>query len=83
MVIPLRSKQSARRVVMWRLMSTERLLGLKVFSATKARDRESLGDVVTEWLRTHPDHQAFYAMVSQSSDAEYHCLTITVLYWYQ
>ena len=78
----MRSKQFARRVVTWRLMSTERLLGLKVFSATKARDRESLGDVVTAWLQAHPGYEAFHAMVSQSSDAEFHCLTITVLYWY-
>ena len=82
MVIPLRSKHLAQRGNV-ALMSTERLLGLKVFSVTKARDRESLGDVVTAWLHAHPDHQAFHAMVSQSSDAEFHCLTITVMYWYE
>ena len=63
-------------------MSTERMLGLKVFSATKARDRESLGDVVTDWLRAHPEYEVFDKIVTQSSDAEFHCLTITLLYWH-
>lgn len=26
------------------------MLGLKVFSATKARDRESLGETITDWI---------------------------------
>ena len=64
-------------------MSTGRLLGLKVFAATKAREREFLGETVTDWLRTHPQHEVFEKFVLQSSDAEYHCLTIVLVYWYR
>lgn len=52
---------------------------VKVFSATKARDREALGDRVTEWMRqVHPTVQD--VVVTQSSDREFHCLTITIFY---
>jgi len=56
-------------------------LGLKVFSATKARDREGLGDVITSWIRAHPECDVFDKIVTQSSDAEFHCLAITLFYW--
>lgn len=56
-------------------------LGVKVFSATKARDRDYLGEVITDWMRSHPAYQVFDKVVTQSSDAEFHCLTITLLYW--
>lgn len=55
-------------------------IGLKVFSATKARDRDVLGDVITQWLRSHPEYEVFDRIVTQSSDAEYHCLAITLLF---
>ena len=54
--------------------------GVKVFSATKARDREALGDNVTEWLRTNPECEVVDKIVTQSSDSEFHCLTITLFY---
>jgi hypothetical protein len=54
--------------------------GLKVFSATKARDREVLGELITEWIRAHPEYEVFDKIVTQSSDAEFHCLAITVFY---
>ena len=28
------------------------VMGAKVFTATKAKDREELGEVVTRWIRT-------------------------------
>lgn len=62
-------------------MTNERKLGLKVFSATKARDRELLGETITDWIRSHPECEVFEKLVTQSSDAEFHCLAITVLYW--
>lgn len=55
-------------------------IGLKVFSATKARDRESLGETITEWIRTHPENEIIDKIVTQSSDAEFHCLAITLAY---
>jgi hypothetical protein len=54
--------------------------GVKVFSATKARDREALGENVTRWLVEHPQLQIVDKTVTQSSDAEFHCLTITLFY---
>jgi hypothetical protein len=47
-----------------------------VFSATKAAERERLGEKVTTWLRGHTDHDVVKTVVRQSSDAEFHCLTI-------
>jgi hypothetical protein len=53
--------------------------GVKVFSATRAKDREELGEVVTRWLRSnHVD--IVDKIVTQSSDREFHCLTITLFY---
>ena len=54
--------------------------GVKVFSATKARDREALGENVTRWLIENPQLQIVDKTVTQSSDAEFHCLTITLFY---
>ena len=51
---------------------------LKVFSATKARDREVLGEKVTEWLRRER-LVGIDVEVRSSSDAAFHCLSITVL----
>ena len=51
---------------------------VKVFSATMARDREVLGERITEWLRTHPELQLVDRVLTQSSDDEYHCLSITL-----
>ena len=55
-------------------------LGLKVFSATKARDRELLGETITTWIRAHPSFDIIDKIVTQSSDAEFHCLAITIFY---
>jgi hypothetical protein len=55
-------------------------IGVKVFSATKARDREVLGETITDWIRLHPEYEVFDKIVTQSSDAEFHCLAITVFY---
>ena len=52
----------------------------KVFSATKAREREDLGEVITRWIRANPQVQIVEKVVTQSSDSEFHCLTITVFY---
>ncbi len=54
--------------------------GTKVFSATKAREREALGETVTSWMRKHQDLAITDKVVTQSSDNEFHCLTITVFY---
>jgi hypothetical protein len=54
--------------------------GVKVFSATKAKEREELGDAITRWLRSNADLEIVDRVVSQSSDDEFHCLTIVLFY---
>lgn len=54
--------------------------GAKVFSATKAREREDLGGEVTRWLRANPQVEIIETSITQSSDNEFHCLTIIVFY---
>ena len=53
--------------------------GVKVFSATKAKEREELGETVTRWLRSN-DVEVVDRVVSQSSDDEFHCLSIVLFY---
>ena len=48
--------------------------GCKVFSATLARDRDALGDVITKWLLDNNDKEIVNCEVRQSSDNEFHCL---------
>lgn len=52
---------------------------VKVFSATKARDRNSLGERITEWIRLRQP-RIVNKKICQSSDREYHCLTIVLFY---
>jgi hypothetical protein len=54
--------------------------GVKVFSATKAKDREELGESVTRWLRANPNVRVTDKIVTQSSDSEFHCITITLFF---
>ena len=54
--------------------------GVKVFSATKAKEREELGETITRWLRANPDLEVVDRVVSQSSDDEFHCLSIVFFY---
>ena len=54
--------------------------GVKVFSATMVKDRNELGEKVTEWIRAHPTFDIVDINVSQSSDASFHCIAITLFY---
>ena len=51
---------------------------VKVFASTLARDRDVLGERVAEWLRAHPELTPVDVQVRQSSDDEFHCLSITL-----
>jgi hypothetical protein len=55
--------------------------GVKVFSATMAPDRDQLGEKVTAWMREHPHVRVVDTIVTQSSDAAFHCLAITIFFW--
>lgn len=54
--------------------------GVKVFSATMLRDREVLGEKVTEWLRENPSIEIVDRVVTQSSDESHHCIAITLFF---
>ena len=55
--------------------------GVKIFSATMFAPREQLGETVTTWMTDHPQLTVTEFMVTQSSDTQFHCVTITVFYW--
>ncbi len=54
--------------------------GVKIFSTTLARDREAMGETITRWLRDNQQLEVVDKVVTQSSDKEFHCLTITLFY---
>ena len=54
--------------------------GVKVFSATKAKDRDELGETITRWLRANADLEVVDRVVTQSSDDEFHCLSIVLFF---
>lgn len=56
------------------------ITGVKVFSATTHKARDMLGETVTDWLRANPGIDVVDKVVSQSSDSEYHCISITIFY---
>lgn len=60
--------------------SAEVFSGIKVFSTTLARERENLGETVTRWLRDHPEIELVDQVVRQSSDRQFHCLSIVLFY---
>jgi hypothetical protein len=50
---------------------------VKVFSATKARDRATIGSRATEYLRDFSGY-CVGKVVCLSSDREFHCLTLVL-----
>ena len=52
---------------------------VKVFSATKAKDRQSIGDHVTDWITANPTVRIVQTVVAQSSDVKFHCFSIVLL----
>lgn len=61
-------------------MGANQFTGIKVFSTTLARDREMMGETITKWLKENPNAEIVDKVVTQSSDKEFHCLTITLFY---
>jgi len=54
--------------------------GVKVFSATMYNDRQQLGDKITAWMADNPLNELVEIRVTQSSDASFHCIALTVFY---
>ena len=61
-------------------MGVTNFTGVKVFSTTLARDRENMGENITKWLKENSNVDVVDKIVTQSSDKEFHCLTITLFY---
>ena len=61
-------------------MNHPQFSGMKIFSTTLARDREQMGDNITRWLNDNQQLEVVDKIVTQSSDKEFHCLTITLFY---
>jgi hypothetical protein len=61
-------------------MGVTSFTGVKVFSTTLARDRENMGENITKWLKENTNIDVVDRVVTQSSDKEFHCLTITLFY---
>lgn len=57
------------------------LNGVKVFSATMQQDRDRLGEQVTAWLAANRHLIIVEVSVTQSSDAAFHCVAITLFYF--
>lgn len=57
------------------------LLKCKVFSATLARDRDALGERVSDFIRNEVPIKIVDRQVLLSSDSEFHCLVIVL--WYE
>jgi hypothetical protein len=54
---------------------------VKVFSATKQKERDELGETVTRWLDARKNEiEIVDKVIKQSSDSEYHCVTIILFY---
>jgi len=54
--------------------------GIQVFSATMPAQRANLGEVVTAWIAAHSNTTIVDITVTQSSDSDFHCLSITIAY---
>jgi len=67
-------------VVLWEGTKMQHFNGAKVFSATLARNREELGDKISAWLKDHPFCDVVDMRVVQSSDREFHCISIVLFY---
>ncbi|MEO8698991.1 MAG: hypothetical protein ABI867_03075 [Kofleriaceae bacterium] len=54
--------------------------GVKIFSATMFAERDALGEKVTNWMTNNTQLDVTEIVVTQSSDASFHCIAITVFY---
>ncbi len=54
--------------------------GVKVFSATKAKEREEISEHVNRWLKSNSDLEIVDRVVCQSSDNEFHCYSMLLFY---
>ncbi len=61
-------------------MAMVQFTGVKIFSTTLARDREVMGETITRWIKENPNAEIVDKEITQSSDKEFHCVTVTLFY---
>jgi hypothetical protein len=61
-----------------RVLTDARISLVKVFSVTKAREREAIGENVTAWIAANPALRVVNTVVALSSDAKFHCFSIVL-----
>lgn len=54
--------------------------GVAIFTATTRYARDEIGGRINRWLAVNPALRVINADVVQSSDAEFHCVSIAI--WY-
>lgn len=51
---------------------------VKVFSVTKAKEREVIGEHVTAWIAANPALRIVKTVVALTSDEKFHCFSIVL-----
>ena len=59
-------------------MKDEQINVVKVFSVTKAKDREAIGEKVTAWIAANPTARIVKTVVALTSDMKFHCCSIVL-----
>ena len=54
--------------------------GMVMFSATKHTERKEMGTSVTDWRKANASATIVEVRTLQSSDNEFHCVTIIIFY---
>jgi hypothetical protein len=57
----------------------DRIELVKVFSVTKARERDALGERVTAWLEANPEFRLLRTVVALTSDNAFHCMSMVLI----
>jgi hypothetical protein len=52
---------------------------VKVFTATKVKERESIGETVTSWIAANPGTRVLKTFVTLTSDDRFHCMSIVLV----
>ena len=54
--------------------------GVQMFAATKAKDRDKMGETISQWMAKNRHLVPVDWCITQSSDNEFHCVTFTI-FW--
>ncbi len=54
--------------------------GVEIFTVTKAKERDKLSQTITGWINANRAITIVDYKITQSSDSEFHCLTVAIFY---